>query len=112
LSPDSSRATCGPWPAPIGAYATALLDNPLSWARRRQVYALLGLVKKWGPTRVEPACASALDHEVTNVGLIGRMRERGTETTTASPSTPAIVIGGRFARDRIHFAAGRAGEAQ
>jgi len=41
----------------------------------RQVYALLGLVKKWGADRVEAACASALAHEQVNVGLIGRMLE-------------------------------------
>jgi hypothetical protein len=40
----------------IGAYATALLDIPLPWTKMRQVYALLGLVKKWGPVRVEAAC--------------------------------------------------------
>ena len=50
----------------------------------RQVYALLGLVKKWGADRVEAACASALEHEAVNVGLIGRMLERGTEHTAAS----------------------------
>jgi hypothetical protein len=32
--------------AAIGAYAAALLDHPLPWTRMRQVYALLGLVRK------------------------------------------------------------------
>jgi hypothetical protein len=63
----------------VGAYATALLDHPLPWTKMRQVYALLGLVKKWGADRVDTACASALDHEVVNVSLIGRMLERGTD---------------------------------
>ena len=45
--------------AAVGAYATALLDVPLPWTRMRQVYALLGLVKKWGPERVDAACARA-----------------------------------------------------
>src|SRR5437762_2770375 len=88
----------------IGVYAAALLDGPLPWTKMRQVYALLGLVKKWGPGRVEAACASALDHEVINVGLIGRMLERGTETTPAQPSLPGTVIPARFARDPGHFA--------
>ena len=35
----------------IGGYAAVLLDNPLPWTKMRQVYALLGLVKKWGPER-------------------------------------------------------------
>jgi Mu transposase, C-terminal domain len=91
----------------IGAYAAALLDIPLPWTKMRQVYALLGLVKKWGATRVEAACASALDHEAVNVGLIGRMLERGTEHATAQPSSPGTVLAARFARDAEHFAVGR-----
>ena len=46
--------------AAIGAYAAVILDNPLPWTKMRQVYALLGLVKKWGPGRVEAACAREL----------------------------------------------------
>lgn len=88
----------------IGAYAAALLDNPLPWTKMRQVYALLGLVKKWGAGRVEAACRSALDHEVISVGLIGRMLERGTERTTVQAALPGTVIPGRFARDPDHFA--------
>ncbi len=70
----------------------------------RQVYALLGLVKSGGDSRVEAGCASALDHEVVNVGLIGRMLERGTEATIVQPTLPGTVISGRFARDAEHFA--------
>jgi transposase len=91
----------------IGAYAAALLDIPLPWTKMRQVYALLGLVKKWGAERVEAACRSALDHEVVNVGLIGRMLERGADSTDGAAQTPAPdgkVIAGRFARDPAHFA--------
>ena len=94
----------------IGVYAAALLDIPLPWTKMRQVYALLGLVKKWGAERVNTACASALDHEVINVGLIGRMLERGTEATTIQPALPGtVVIAGRFARDPDHFAVTRSG---
>jgi hypothetical protein len=88
----------------IGAYATALLDTPLPWTRMRSVYALLGLVKKWGAERVEAACATALDHEVINVGLIGRMLERGGEPVTVQPALPGTVVPARFARDPAHFA--------
>ena len=87
----------------IGAYANALLDIPLPWTKMRQVYALLGLVKKWGPERVSAACVSTLAHEQVNVGLIGRMLERGTEHTTIQPTLPGTVIAGRFARDPEHF---------
>jgi transposase len=88
----------------IGAYANALLDIPLPWTKMRQVYALLGLVKKWGPERVDAACKTALEHEAVNIGLIGRMLERGTEATTIQPALPGTVIAGRFARDVDHFA--------
>jgi len=90
-----------------GAYATALLDTPLPWTKMRQVYALLGLVKKWGEQRVDAACRSALDHEVVNVGLIGRMLERASETTALPPVPAAPVVPTRFARDPGQFALGR-----
>ena len=88
----------------IGVYAAALLDIPLPWTKMRHVYALLALVKKWGAAHVEAACRRALDAEAVNVGLIGRMLERGTEATVIQPALPATVITGRFARDPAHFA--------
>ena len=102
-------ATHGP---AIGDYAAALLDIPLPWTKMRQVYALLGLVNKWGAERVDTACASALEHETINVGLIGRMLERGNQHTPppAQPSLPGVVAG-RFARDPGHFAVTRDVEA-
>jgi hypothetical protein len=96
----------------VGAYATALLDIPLPWTKMRQVYALLGLVKKWGPERVNAACERAIDAEAINVPLIGRMLERGTETTDDTPvqqALPGTVVTPRFARDDNHFAV-RAGD--
>lgn len=102
------RLAAGHGPA-IGDYAAALLDIPLPWTKMRQVYALLGLVKKWGPERVEAACARALEAEAVNVGLIGRMLERGTEHATIQPALPGTVVAGRFARDPEHFAVRAAG---
>jgi transposase len=102
------RLAAGHGPA-IGRFADALLDHPLPWTKMRQVYALLGLVKKWGPDRVETACASALEHEAVNVGLIGRMLARATEnTTTPAAAAPAgDVVTPRFARDPDEFAVDR-----
>jgi hypothetical protein len=88
----------------VGDYATALLDIPLPWTKMRQVYALLGLVKKWGPERVNTACARALEVDAVNVALIGRMLERGTENTTIQATLPGTVVTARFARDADHFA--------
>lgn len=100
------RLAAGHGPA-IGTYATVLLDVPLPWTKMRQVYALLGLVKKWGPDRVNTACERALEAEAVNVGLIGRMLERGTENGDSVPvqqALPGTVITARFARDDSHFA--------
>jgi transposase len=92
----------------VGTYARALLDIPLPWTRMRQVYALLGLVKKWGPKRVDAACARALEAEAVSVSLIGRMLERATENQQPpSPASPPAA-GGRFARAPEHFASGGA----
>src|SRR6266567_2396390 len=89
----------------IGAYAAAVLDHPLPWTKMRQVYALLGLVRKWGPARVETACRRALDAEAVSVPLIGRMLARGTEGQHL-PHTPPLpgMPAPRFARDASHFA--------
>ena len=48
---DRLRRMAGDHGDAIGLYATALLDTPLPWTKMRQVYRLLGLVKKWGPAR-------------------------------------------------------------
>ena len=70
----------------------------------RQVYALLGLVKKWGPERVEAACARAADAEAFNVGLIGRMIERATENEAHTPPPAKPKGPARFARPPGSFA--------
>ncbi len=92
----------------VGAYATKLLDNPLPWTKMRQVYALLGLVKKWGAEGVEEACARAAQAEAFNVGLIGRMLERGTDTPPprARP-VQQTLLPARFARPPDDFATTR-----
>ena len=89
----------------VGAYAAAVLDHPLPWTKMRQAYALLGLVKRWGPERVEAACARALEAEAVSVSLIGRMIERATEAAAAQAKPPEPPKGpARFERDPQHFA--------
>jgi len=92
--------------AHIGVYADALLAGPLPWTKMRQVYALLGLVKKWGAKRVDAACAKALEAETVNVGLVGRMLERATEGAEAPLAPEGTVVTGRFERDPGEFAVG------
>jgi len=91
----------------IGIYATALLDTPLPWTKMRQVYRLLGLVKKWGAARVEQACRRALDAEAIDVNLVSRMLERGREGTEPDARPDPVVIQGRFARDPSEFTAAK-----
>ncbi len=93
----------------IGTYATALLDNPLPWTKMRQVYRLLGLVKKWGADRVEQACRRALDAEAVDVNLVSRMLERAREDTEPDARPDTVVVSGRFARDPSEFAATKEG---
>lgn len=57
----------------IGAYARALLAVALPWTRMRQVYALLGLVKRYGAARVEAECERALAAELLDVSRLKRM---------------------------------------
>jgi transposase len=90
----------------IGAYAAALLDHPLPWTKMRQVYALLGLVKKWGPERVEAACSRAAEAEAFNVHLIGRMLERATEQGSAPVPIQGRLVPARFLRPEQDFATG------
>ncbi|MDQ3946402.1 MAG: IS21 family transposase [Actinomycetota bacterium] len=91
----------------IGAYAQVLLDNPLPWTKMRQVYALLGLVKKWGADRVDAACARAAEAEAYSVSLIGRMLERGAETAPPETFRQQTLLPGRFARPPSDFATKR-----
>ncbi|MGA2307306.1 MAG: hypothetical protein ABSH29_24425 [Acidimicrobiales bacterium] len=87
----------------IGLYAKALLDTPLPWTKMRQVYRLLGLVKKWGEGRVEEACQRALDAEAVDVNLVSRMIERARESSEPDVRPDPVVIQGRFARDPSEF---------
>lgn len=92
----------------VGVYAQQLLKVPLPWTRMRTVYRLLGLVKRYGPDRVQVACARALDCEAVDVGLISRMLERATEHAdagkAAAPAQQLTLDQSRFARDPAEFA--------
>ncbi len=92
----------------IGLYAQALLDTPLPWTKMRQVYRLLGLVKKWDAARVEQACQRALDAEAVDVNLVSRMLDRAREDTEPDTRPTLVVVQGRFFRDPSEFAATKA----
>jgi len=70
----------------------------------RQVYRLLGYARRYGPERVDAACARALEPDVIDVGLIGRMLERATEAGPSERRPVALVLPLRFARPETAFA--------
>jgi hypothetical protein len=84
----------------VGIYAERLLDHDLPWTRMRQVYRLLGLVKRYGAEPAGTACGRALELDVVSVAKIAAMLEKATENTPAQPSPAASGLApARFARD-------------
>jgi transposase len=104
---DALLRTAGRHGHHIGIYAQRLLQVDLPWTRMRQVYRLLGLVRRYGPGAVETACAKALDVDVVSVTKIASMLEKAIENAPAI--TPHRAAGGptRFARDPAEFSSGR-----
>jgi transposase len=92
--------------AHVGRYAERLIEGPLPWTRMRQVYRLLGLVERYGCSRVDQACARSLDLDVVDVMRIDRMLARALEAQpTPGPTRPwrtGTVL--RFARPESDFA--------
>jgi transposase len=86
----------------IGVYAERLLDTDLPWTKMRQVYRLLGLVRRYGPGPVGTACQRALDLDVINVTKIASMLEKATENTPSRPPPP-VAATARFARDPSEY---------
>ncbi len=76
----------------IGHYAVALLDSPLPWTRMRRVYALLGLVRRYGAARVSDVCKTALAADMLDVHRLRRMLEIASASAPASSPSPARVI--------------------
>ena len=74
----------------IGRFAAALLDSPLPWTRMRRVYALLGLVRRYGAARVTEVCTLALAADMLEVHRLRRMLEQG--VTALPPAPPARVL--------------------
>jgi hypothetical protein len=86
----------------IGRFATALLDSPLPWTRMRRVYALLGLVRRYGAARVTEVCTIALAADMLDIHRLKRMLEHG--IAAAPPTPPARVMPpGRYLRPASQY---------
>ena len=90
----------------VGTYATAVLEHPLPWTKMRQVYRLLGLVRRHGAEAVDDACRRALDAEVINVGLIERILTRGGGEQLPLMPKPSAQAS-RFVRESSDFSVRR-----
>jgi transposase len=86
----------------VGAYADRLLDTDLPWTKMRQVYRLLGLVRRYGPGPVDTACQRALDLDAVSVTKIASMLEKATENNLPGPPPP-MATAARFARDPAEY---------
>jgi hypothetical protein len=88
----------------VGQYAAALLAGPLPWTRMRRVYALLGLVRRYGAARVNEACATALAADLVDVTRLKRMLELGARITPTSERRAQIVPLARYLRPASQYA--------
>ncbi len=71
----------------VGRFATLLLEGDLPWTRMRQVYALIGLGKRYGSARLDEACAQALAVEMLDVHRLRRLLELGPSHNPAPART-------------------------
>lgn len=89
----------------IAIYVSQLLEGPLPWSRMRQVYRLLGLVKRFGAEAVEAACRRCLEHDVVDVTRVKRIVERALERRPdVLGSESGTILRPRFARNPNEFA--------
>jgi transposase len=89
-----------------GIYAERLLDTDLPWTKMRQVYRLLGLIRRYGPGPVDTACGRALELDVVSVTKIASMLEKATENTPVQAAGPGAAVTARFARDPAEYRTG------
>ena len=66
----------------------------------RRVYALLGLVRRYGATRVIEVCTIALGADMLDVHRLKRMLEHGVAAAPPSPPAGVIPLGRTSARRR------------
>jgi transposase len=88
--------------AAVGQFARALLAGDLPWTRMRQVYALLGLARRYGDARVNAACETALVVEMLSVRRLARLLELATPPPTVPPAR--VLPLARYLRPAFHYA--------
>ncbi|MEO6029322.1 MAG: integrase core domain-containing protein [Candidatus Binatia bacterium] len=87
----------------VGRFAHALLEGPLPWTRMRRVYALIGLAKRYGDTRVEAVCGTALAADMLDVRRLERMLKQAMPPAPPARSGRVLPIA-RFLRTPEQYA--------
>ncbi len=88
----------------VGQYAAALLDSPLPWTRMRRVYALLGLVRRYGAARVNEGCTTALAADMLDVRRLQRMLEVAAAPSPSVAAPARVLPIGRYLRPARQYA--------
>ena len=91
----------------VGAFAQKLLGGPLPWAKMRQAQALMRLCDRYGPERVDAACARAIAFDVYDVPRIERLLKVVRYCEEGAEPGKVVRLPGRFARGREHFTTSR-----
>jgi hypothetical protein len=88
----------------VGQYAAALLDSPLPWTRMRRVYALLGLVRRYGSERVNAACTTAFAADMLDVHRLKRMLALAVPASALGTPPARIMPSARYLRPASQYA--------
>jgi len=95
----NKAAEHGEW---VGRFATILLEGPLPWTRMRQVYALLGLASRYGPARLDQACAIAVEADMIDVYRLRKLLQIAPAPDLARPDR--VVPLARYLRPAKQYA--------
>ncbi len=88
----------------VQRFTETLLAGPMPWTRMRQVYALLGLAKKYGAEPLDEACRVSLELEMHDVRRLGRMLERRVNPEQLSLPLHRPAAPSRFLRPASDYA--------
>jgi hypothetical protein len=89
----------------VGQFVTVLLSGTFPWARLRQAQKLLRLAERYGPARVNAACARALAFELVEVRRVEAIVRSALEHEPPAGVRGAVVpLPARFARPPRSFA--------
>jgi hypothetical protein len=78
--------------------------DPADYPVERSVYALLGLVRRYGAARVTEVCTAALAADLIDVRRLQRMLELASTTTPASTPSARVIPLARYLRPASQYA--------